>query len=103
MRGSTWIGRLSLWRAATHILGRAANHCFTLAANRSHVRLATLSIALTAGFPPAPVAMAQSYPAKPLRLVIDTAPGGVTDILGRMSADALTQLSGRQEIGRAHV
>jgi tripartite-type tricarboxylate transporter receptor subunit TctC len=42
--------------------------------------------------------MAQSYPAKPLRLVIDTAPGGVTDILGRMSADALTQLSGRQVI-----
>ena len=44
------------------------------------------------------VAQAQAYPARQLRLVIDTAPGGVTDILGRMSADSLTQQLGRQVV-----
>jgi tripartite-type tricarboxylate transporter receptor subunit TctC len=43
-------------------------------------------------------AAAQAYPSKPLRLIIDTSPGGVTDILGRMSADSLTQQLGRQVI-----
>lgn len=43
-------------------------------------------------------ALAQSYPAKPIRLIIDTAPGGVTDILGRMSAESLALQSGRQVI-----
>ena len=43
-------------------------------------------------------AAAQVYPNKPVRLIIDTSPGGVTDILGRMSADTLTQQLGRQVI-----
>ena len=44
------------------------------------------------------LAMAQSYPIKPLRLIIDTAPGGITDILGRLSADNLTLQTGRQVV-----
>ena len=43
-------------------------------------------------------AQAQSYPIKPLKIVIDTAPGGITDILGRLSADGLTQRLGQQVI-----
>ncbi len=35
------------------------------------------------------MAAAQSYPSKPQRLVIDTAPGGITDILGRLPAESL--------------
>lgn len=43
-------------------------------------------------------ANAQSYPVKPLRYIIDTSPGGVTDILGRISAESLAQQSGRQVV-----
>ena len=42
------------------------------------------------------LSQAQTYPAKPIRMVIDTAPGGITDILGRLSADWLTQQLGLQ-------
>ncbi|MSQ53499.1 MAG: tripartite tricarboxylate transporter substrate binding protein [Betaproteobacteria bacterium] len=44
------------------------------------------------------VVLAQSYPSKPVRLIIDTAPGGITDILGRLSADSLTLQTGRQVV-----
>ena len=44
----------------------------------------------------AALSQAQTYPARPIRMVIDTSPGGVTDILGRLSADWLTQQLGRQ-------
>ncbi|OGA04663.1 MAG: hypothetical protein A3H35_00310 [Betaproteobacteria bacterium RIFCSPLOWO2_02_FULL_62_17] len=39
---------------------------------------------------------AQTYPSKPIRMVIDTSPGGITDILGRLAADWLTQQVGQQ-------
>ena len=37
-----------------------------------------------------------SYPNRPVRFVIDTNPGGATDILGRLAAQSLTQQLGRQ-------
>ena len=44
-------------------------------------------------------ALAQGdYPSRAIRMVIDTSPGGLTDILGRMAAEGLAR-----EIGRAHV
>ena len=43
-------------------------------------------------------AQAQSYPVKPLRYIIDTSPGGITDILGRLSAESLALQSGRQVV-----
>ena len=43
----------------------------------------------------APLASGQSYPTRPIKLVVDTVPGGVTDILGRLSADGLAQKTGQ--------
>jgi tripartite-type tricarboxylate transporter receptor subunit TctC len=53
-------------------------------------------------------AVAQSYPDRPITLVITAAPGGVTDVSGRALAQALTKAWGQQVIvenkgGGAHV
>src|SRR5204862_7807081 len=41
------------------------------------------------------LATAQSYPNRSVRLVVDTSPGGITDILARLSAEGLTQKLGQ--------
>jgi tripartite-type tricarboxylate transporter receptor subunit TctC len=41
------------------------------------------------------VAAAEEYPSRGLRLVIDTSPGGVTDLFGRLMADGLAQKIGQ--------
>jgi tripartite-type tricarboxylate transporter receptor subunit TctC len=46
----------------------------------------------------APPATAQSYPARAIRMVVDTSPGGLTDILGRMAAEGLGRGLGRQVV-----
>ncbi len=43
-------------------------------------------------------ASAQTYPVKPLRLIVPFAPGGSTDILARMVAQKLTEAWGQQVI-----
>ncbi len=43
-------------------------------------------------------ALAQAYPAKPLRMIIPFPPGGPTDLMGRMAADRLTKVLGVQVI-----
>jgi tripartite-type tricarboxylate transporter receptor subunit TctC len=54
-----------------------------------------LAAAFLLGFFPA-LAFAQgSYPTRPIRLVVDTSPGGITDILGRLSAEGLAQKLGQ--------
>jgi tripartite-type tricarboxylate transporter receptor subunit TctC len=46
----------------------------------------------------APAGGAQSYPAKPVRLIIPFPPGGATDILGRVLAQTLGDLHGQQVV-----
>jgi tripartite-type tricarboxylate transporter receptor subunit TctC len=53
---------------------------------------AVLFLALAGG------AQAQTYPAKPVRLVLPFAPGGGTDLVGRMLAQKLTAPLGQQVI-----
>src|SRR5690349_19946397 len=44
------------------------------------------------------VAFAQSYPVRPIRLIVPVAPGGGNDIAGRILADALTHSLGQTNV-----
>ncbi len=46
----------------------------------------------------APLALAQAYPSKPIRLVIPQAPGGGSDTLGRFMAQKLSDALGQQVV-----
>lgn len=65
-----------------------------LATKRSLARVLTCGIAVTACLQ----ANAQSYPAKPIRLVVGFAAGGPTDIVGRTIAQSLHQGLGQPVI-----
>src|SRR5215217_1009655 len=43
-------------------------------------------------------AQAQEFPSRPLRLIVPVAPGGGTDILGRMLAKKMSELYGQQVV-----
>ena len=46
----------------------------------------------------APMATAQNYPARSIRLVVHSSPGGSSDILGRLIAQRLTESLGQQVV-----
>jgi tripartite-type tricarboxylate transporter receptor subunit TctC len=56
------------------------------------------ALALAFAILPSASAVAQAYPAKPLRMIIPFPPGGPTDLMGRMAADRLTRGLGVQVI-----
>ena len=56
------------------------------------------AIALAVGCLAAYGAAAQTYPAKPIRLVVPSSPGGGTDITGRILANKLTELLAQQVV-----
>ena len=53
---------------------------------------------VSAGILAAPLALAQSYPNKPVRLVVPFAPGGTTDIVARVVAERIGGPLGQQMI-----
>jgi len=55
-----------------------------------------LGLALGAGA--AASAAQNAYPSRAIRMVVDTSPGGLTDILGRLAAEGLAQQLGRQVV-----
>src|SRR5881628_2823523 len=60
---------------------------------RLHGTLAGLALAVF--MTPAAAQTTQPWPSRPLRIVVPFAPGGTTDLIGRMVAEGLTQALGQ--------
>jgi tripartite-type tricarboxylate transporter receptor subunit TctC len=58
--------------------------------------LALAGATLVAGFSTQAAAQAQSWPERPVKLILPYAPGGATDLIGRPWSDKLTQAFGQQ-------
>lgn len=59
---------------------------------------ALIACLLAGAVTPMPEATAQSYPSKPLRIILPVPPGGVADVAARPLAHEMTQLLGQQVI-----
>ena len=57
-----------------------------------------LSTLLAASFMQADIAAAQTYPVRPIRVIVPYAPGGSTDVVFRILAPRLTEILGQQVI-----
>lgn len=65
-----------------------------------NLRRCFIAAAVFLGLVPAPALPqdflpAQAYPSRAIRLVVDTSPGGITDLLGRLAAEGLSQTLGQ--------
>jgi len=63
---------------------------------RGGIFLGLASALLAAGLTGEAVAQAQSWPDRPVKLILPYAPGGATDLIGRPWADKLSQVFGQQ-------
>src|SRR2546421_10476248 len=63
---------------------------------RGGIFLGLASALLAAGLAGEAVAQAQSWPDRPVKLILPHAPGGATDLIGRPRADKLSQGFGPQ-------
>jgi len=82
---------------ADGVLRAYALRCMTnLKAMTSARRTLPRAIALAAAFGLAGAATAQSYPSRPVRIIVATAPGGGTDFVTRLMASKLTEALGQQ-------
>ncbi|MEO7404402.1 MAG: tripartite tricarboxylate transporter substrate-binding protein, partial [Burkholderiales bacterium] len=59
------------------------------------LRRGFIALIVVAGTLTGPAALAQDYPAKPVRVVVPYAPGGVTDSVGRLIAGKLAENLGQ--------
>jgi tripartite-type tricarboxylate transporter receptor subunit TctC len=67
--------------------------------SRNSIRIAAWCLlGLALGACAGPSAAQNAYPNRAIRMVVDTSPGGLTDILGRLAADGLAQQLGRQVV-----
>jgi tripartite-type tricarboxylate transporter receptor subunit TctC len=57
-----------------------------------------IALALAVGCIDAAAAQVTDYPVKPITIIVPAAPGGVTDVLGRMLAQRFTQAWGQQVV-----
>src|SRR2546423_14964996 len=55
-------------------------------------------VALLAALLAAPVVFAQTYPTRPIRLIVPFAPGGGSDYVGRLVGQKLTEQMGQQVV-----
>ena len=62
---------------------------------RRTIRNHVVVLAIACGFAGAPAIAADSYPAKPIRLVVPFAPGGGSDVVGRIIGLKLTEFMGQ--------
>lgn len=67
------------------------------ARNAARAVAASVGVAVVALLAPAPL-YAQSYPTKPMRLVVPYAPGAITDIAARLIAERMSPLLGQQMV-----